>query len=190
MDAISSGEFGMDDLAQRIERIEAESQIRQLVARYCFTIDDRDLEGLAALYTDSARMRSADGVMDAIGLDAIMDMWRGRFAALGPGQHVTHDLVIDEINLAAGTARGRVSSHAEVERNGISMIGAVRYYDEYRRTTDGWKFAERLLRFLYYVPVSRYDGILGERHRNLAYAEPKLADFPEALPGWNAFHRE
>lgn len=62
----------MEDLATRIARLEAESAIRQLVARYCFTIDDRDIDGIAALFTDDATVRSSDGTMDAIGLDAIM----------------------------------------------------------------------------------------------------------------------
>ena len=58
------------DIEARIARLEAESEIRGLIARYGFTIDDRDLPAIAALFTDDARVASEDGVMEARGIDA------------------------------------------------------------------------------------------------------------------------
>ncbi len=72
------------ELEKRIARIEAESAIRRLIAAYCFTIDDRDMPGIAALFADDARVASQDGVMEARGIDAIMAQYRQRFAVLGP----------------------------------------------------------------------------------------------------------
>jgi hypothetical protein len=123
--------------------------------------------------------------MHARGLDAIMAQYRGRFAVLGPGQHVMHDLVIDFTG--ADEARGRVSGHAELWRGGRMMIAALRYDDRYRATAGAWKFAERVISFLYYVPLEEYPGILGTRDRNHAYAQPLPADYPEALPSWEAY---
>ncbi|RYY44301.1 MAG: nuclear transport factor 2 family protein [Sphingomonadales bacterium] len=174
------------DLEARIARLEAESQIRQLIARYCFTIDDRIRPEIAALFADDAVVRSADGVMNATGVDAIMAQYEGRFAALGPGAHYMHDVQIDFIGDGTQEARGRVSGHAELERNGQMMVCAIRYADTYRNTSQGWRFQERVISFLYYVPIADYPGILLHRDRNRAYAEPKAADFPEALPGWAA----
>jgi hypothetical protein len=69
------------------------------------------------------------------------------------------------------------------------MVAALRYADRYRETPRGWKFAERVISFLYYVPVESYPGILGQADRNHAYAAPLPADFPENLPDWLAYER-
>ncbi|WP_439533163.1 nuclear transport factor 2 family protein [Polymorphobacter sp.] len=170
------------DMEQRIARLEAESAIRQLVARYCFSIDDRRADDIAALFAEDAVVCSADGVMNATGIEAIMTQYEGRFAVLGAGAHYMHDVQIDFID--ANHATGMVSGHAELERNKTMMVTALRYHDEYRRTDAGWRFARRQINFLYYVDVADYPGIMLHRDRNRAYATPKPADFPEALPGW------
>ena len=171
------------DLDARVARLEAESAIRQLIARYCFTIDDRRRDDVAALFAEDAEVSSADGVMNARGLPAIMAMYEGRFSALGAGAHYMHDVALDFEGPYSAT--GLVSGHAEVVRNGQMMVVALRYHDRYVRTPAGWRFARRQINFLYYVPAEDYPGILLQRDRNRAYATPMPADFPEALPGWN-----
>jgi ketosteroid isomerase-like protein len=173
------------DLETRIARLEAESQIRQLIARYCFTIDDRLRDDIAALFAEDAVVRSADGVMNAVGRDAIMQQYEGRFEALGPGAHYMHDVQLDFVGDGSREATGRVSAHAELERDGKMMVAGIRYADRYRNTAEGWRFQERVISFLYYVPIAEYPGILLHADRNRAYAEPKPADFPESVPGWS-----
>jgi uncharacterized protein (TIGR02246 family) len=178
----------MADIEQRIAQLEAESQIRQLIARYCFTIDDRDYDGIAALFTDDAVVRSADGMMNAAGRDAIMKQYEDRFKVLGPGQHFMHDVVLDICD--GDEARGRVSGHAELWRRDQMMVAGLRYSDRYRRTDKGWLFADREICFLYYVALEDYPGILGKTNRNQAYDTPQPADFPESLSTWAAYqHR-
>lgn len=177
------------ELAARIARLEAESQIRQLIARYCFTIDDRQHDAIAALFSEGAVVRSADGVMNASGIEAIMQQYESRFEALGPGAHYMHDVQIDFIGDGSEEATGRVSGHAELERGGRMMVAGLRYADRYRNTGAGWRFQERVISFLYYVPVGEYRDILLHRDRNRAYAEPRPADFPEELPGWTRGER-
>lgn len=167
------------DLEQRFARLEAESQIRQLVSRYCFTIDDRQTDEIAALFAPDATVRSADGVMNASGVKAIMAMYAERFTVLGPGAHYMHDVQIDFVG--HDEAHGRVSGHAELERNGQMMVCSLRYRDVYRKIGERWLFQDREISFLYYVPVADYPGILLHRDRNRAYADPKPADFPEGV---------
>ena len=62
----------MANLEARIAKLEAESEIRQLIARYCFYIDERDIAKVRTLFTPDATLRSADGVMNATGVDAII----------------------------------------------------------------------------------------------------------------------
>jgi len=163
------------DLETRIDRLESESAIRQLIARYCFAIDQRQRAEVAALFAEDAVVCSADGVMNAQGVDTIMAMYEGRFAALGPGAHYMHDVQIDFED--ADSATGLVSGHAELMRNNEMMVTSLRYHDRYRRTAAGWRFARRQINFLYYVTVADYPGILLHEDRNRAYATPKPADF-------------
>lgn len=175
-----------DTIEARLARIEADLAIRQLVARYAFDIDDRNLDAVEALFTEDAIVRSGDGVMMAAGRDALIAQYRGRFKALGAGMHFMHDH--DIRLLSETTATGRVSGHAELWRNNQMMIVGLRYNDRYRKESDGWKFAEREILYLYYVPLADYPGILGKTDRNLAYGKATPADFPEALPSWIAYN--
>jgi hypothetical protein len=71
-----------DALALRIDRLEAESAIRALAARYCFEIDNHDLLGVGELFTKDARVHCSDGVMDATSRDALIRQYEGRFPVL------------------------------------------------------------------------------------------------------------
>ena len=143
-------------IEQRIHRLEAREAIRELVAGYCRVIDNRDVDGIAALFTPDARFRSRDGVMNASGREAIIQQFHGRFAVLGPSNHFTHDHSIWFEGDDGLHARGLVNSHAEVVRNNEPMWAALRYEDEYRFEDGAWRFADRLLLFFYYLPVREY----------------------------------
>lgn len=175
-------------LEERIARLEDLEAIRALVARYGFAIDDRDLAAVGALFTQDGRFRSRDGVMDANGRPAVLAQFEGRFAALGPTNHFSHDHVIWLDDAAPGRARGLVSSHAEVVRNGRPMVVALRYEDEYRREDGTWRFADRLLSFLYYVDVREYAEAIRTPLRMRAYETPAPADYPESLDTWRRYH--
>jgi len=120
-------------LEERIERLEAESEIRQLIANYSFDIDDRLIESLRNLFTEDGVLRSRDGVMYAKGPDAIIEQYHGRFDALGPGHHFMHDVRIRFVKGSTIEATGRVSGHAELVRNGKMMVAALRYADRYNK---------------------------------------------------------
>src|SRR3546814_19957777 len=91
-------------------------------------IDDRLIDRIPTLFTPDAALRSADGVMNASGVDTIMAHFHGRFDVLGLGHHFMHDVQIDfEGN---DQARGRVSGHAELWRRGQIMVTAIRRREE------------------------------------------------------------
>ena len=54
-------------LEERIRRIEDCEQIRALVHRYCYLMDNRDLEGCHDLFTPDIVIRSFDGKMNSTG---------------------------------------------------------------------------------------------------------------------------
>lgn len=167
----------MSELDDRVRRIEDRLAIAELQARYTIFIDNHDLGEVAGLFAADARFRSADGIMAAVGRQAVCDQFRGRFTALGFGFHVTHDHLVELVD--ADHAWGVVSAHAEVVRNGQPMIAAIRYHDIYVREDGAWRFADRELRFFYYLPVSEYVDALPRRDRMRAYGDARPADLPE-----------
>lgn len=165
-----------DDLSRRLKALEDRQEIAELQARYTIAIDDRDLATVGELFAREGRFRSADGMLDARGRDAVCDQYRGRFAALKFGFHVTHDHVI---TLSGDDrATGVVSSHAEVVRDGTPMVVAMRYDDAYVREEGAWRFADRLLRFFYYLPVAEYAHALPTDGRMRAYGDVRPAELP------------
>jgi uncharacterized protein (TIGR02246 family) len=172
----------MSDLEARVRRIEDRQAISDLISAYTFAIDNRDLDWGVDLFTEDGCFRSADGVMNATGRAAIAEQYRGRFVALCFNFHVTHDQHVTF--RAEDEATGLVSSHAEVVRNGETMITAMRYHDSYRRCADGkWRFADRNLHFFYYLPVTDYREALSGRDRMRAYGDVRDAELPEGAWG-------
>jgi hypothetical protein len=175
------------DLVQRLRRLEDRLEIRELAGRYGFAIDDRNIADLERLFTPDAVFRSKDGVMDARGREEVIAQFGRRFSVLGISNHFTHDHLI-ALGDDPDSATGLVSSHAEVWRNDQALLGALRYEDKYRRHEGRWCFAERLLSFLYYMPVNEYAEGMGGRMRQRAYGDRRPADYPEALDSWRAYH--
>ena len=176
-------------LEQRVRRLEDRAELRELVARYGLAIDDRDIDSLTTLFTPDAAFRSQDGVMNARGREAVLEQFRGRFAALKVTNHFAHDHILT-FGDDPDSASGLLNSHAEVWRNGRALITALRYRDTYRRHAGRWCFADRLLSFLYYLPADEYVTGLGSRLRMRAYGDQRPADYPEGLPSWKRYHGE
>ena len=134
-----------DALESRIRRLEDRCEIGELVTRYCLAMDNRDVAVIPGLFTADATVRSLDGVMNAVGRDAVVQMFLGRFAVLGPSNHVTHDRLVTFDATDPDGAQGLVLSHAEMQRKGQPMLTAIRYTDKYRRDEGRWKFSERAM---------------------------------------------
>jgi ketosteroid isomerase-like protein len=177
-------------LEQRIRQLEDRVAIEELIARYCLAMDNRDLAAIERLFTDDTHVWSADGVMNCRGRAAAVDMFRGRFTVLGPSNHFTHDRIVEFDGTDPDRATGLVLSHAEMQRKGQPMIAAIRYQDVYRRCGGDWRFAERGLSFMYYVPTAEYLDALGPGldRRMRAYDRAVAADWPESLPTWQNYY--
>ncbi len=171
------------DLEDRLRRIEDKQEIADLVALYGFVMDERDLVGLPTLFTDDARLGSADGVFDAHGLAAIEEAYAGRFAVLGATNHFVHSSIsrFEDDDPARRTAWSAVTR--EVVRNGETLVVALRYHDVYQRTARGWRISERVMSYMYYLPVDAYAATLPTADRSLVYGEPRPADWPAVLVG-------
>ena len=171
------------DLEARVRRQEDRREIDDLVLLYCLVMDERDVSALPRLFTEDARLGSGDGVFGADGLAEIRRTYEGRFAALGPTFHYSHGVVVRFDEADSDLAHGVGTGHAEVVRNGTTMWVALRYQDTYRRTPAGWRFAERVLSYMYYMPAAEYVDGMRTADRNRAYGDERPADWPSALHG-------
>ncbi|MGC5256127.1 nuclear transport factor 2 family protein [Gordonia sp. DT218] len=171
------------ELQARLRRVEDRQELAELVLLYFHVMDERELDALPRIFTADAHLGSGDGVFDATGLAAITDTYQGRFDALGATFHYSHGLIVEFDAADSDVASGTLTGHAEVVRNGTPMIVGLRYRDRYRRTSDGWRIADRIMSYFYYTPADRYVEVMPSDDRNLAYGDPRPADWPSVLTG-------
>jgi hypothetical protein len=169
-------------LEVRLAEVEDRLAIRDLTARYNFETDNRRLDAVGALFTPDAAFGSQDGVMRTAGREAIVKLLGSRFSVMGATNHFAHDHVVwfD----SPTRARGLLSAHAELWRNERAVVAALRYDDIYEKQGGVWYFAQRLLSYMYYLPVEEYASALGELDRNRASTAPTPADYPERLASY------
>lgn len=175
------------DLETRVARLEARTALSDLVTRYGIACDEHDIETLETSFTRDAQFTSPNGLMMADGRDEIIEMFRKVLAIRGPGYHWTHDHIIRFDRGAEDKASGLLLSHAETTPGGVQSLAAMKYDDEYAIEDGTWRFAKRTISFLYYVPVSEYDGVLTQSDRVVAGDQRFAADYPESLAAWQAF---
>ena len=173
----------------RVRQLEDREEIKTLAIMYGVIMDERDFDGIERLFTSDGILRSADGVFDASGIDDIKDAYRKRFEVLGATNHVLHSHVIKFADNSTDIAKGLVISHAEVSRNQDASVVALRYQDEYRRTSVGWQISFREMSYMYYVGVNDYREAMVSEDRIWIYGDKRPADWPEKLskgksPNW------
>ena len=169
------------ELEERIKRLEDKDEIRDLIVMYGIIMDEHDFEGIDRIFTSDASLTSADGVFSASGIEAIKSTYQDRFAVLGATNHVTHGNVVRFSDDNPDHASGLVTSHAEVSREGTALIAALRYKDNYQRTSMGWQIREREMSFMYYVSFDEFKDALVSDERVRVYGDRRLADWPERL---------
>ena len=117
-----------------------ELAIRNLVARYCHAIADRDDKAWAECWC-------ADGEWNVLGQvtrgrEAILARYRSLIAGCRFVEQVATDGVIE---LDGDTARGKWRIAETIfPKQGAAMVNRGSYSDRYRRDSDGvWRFAHR-----------------------------------------------
>lgn len=169
----------MNELEQRVDRLESREEIRALLVRYCLAVDDRDFDALSELFTEEAVLRQASGVIKGDGRQGVMQYFLDHLPNLGPTNHFVHGEVIEFDDSDPDRATGIVTSHAEVFRQGAPMITAMRYLDSFRRVDGAWRFAERVQTYMYFLDVREYADHFGSRLRiRTTPGDPKPADWP------------
>ena len=141
-----------------LERVAAELEIRNVLARLAQLADSGDTDAYVALLTDDVVWTMPEN--PAIGLaaserhgrDEIATGQRERMAGghQGPGSdtmHVVTTISVD-VDSAGGTAAAQSSFQYWVRTVSDPTVQNVgRYRDELRRTRDGWQLARRTITF-------------------------------------------
>ena len=140
------------DLARALRRLQDRQELRDLTLRYCRAIDDSDWAALRGMFADRA------GIAGTRGGDETVDQLRSIRSTYGRTIHTAHGQLVEFTD--DDHATGMVPSHAELDIKGETVICAMRYYDDYVREADRWRFARRQIKFSYALPRSRMDGAL------------------------------
>lgn len=91
----------------------------------------------------------------------------------------------------SNVATGVVNAHAELSLQGRTFLSGMRYYDQYRREDNRWKFTHRQLRTIYFMDlVELIDGGLAETDRRRYFGDVGPADLPESTQTWQYFFAE
>ena len=164
----------MDDL----QRLVAESEIRQLASRYAVAIDARDLDSLVALYVEDVRVGR-----DLHGHDALRADFDAQLRGIGISILLVGNHVIDFDG--DDRATGIVYCRGEIQDGERWIQQAIRYDDTYARTARGWRFVRR--RHLLF-----YGADLGTNPLQLEPAgwpqhHTGRGELPESLETWRAF---
>jgi hypothetical protein len=116
----------MIDFADRLE-------LHELPGRYGDLIDDRDWEGLRAIFVDDATFEIPDRVLD--GLEEIRDFMR---TARHPRTHLMTNVYVDE------TAEGVTVKFRIVGMRRDGRIFSGRYRDVVAKGDEGWRVVRRV----------------------------------------------
>ena len=162
-----------------LERLVAEADIRQLVARYAVALDRRDLDALVALFVPDVHV--GKGIRGHAALREGFDsqLRTVGMTVLNVGTH--------QIDLTGpDDATGHVYCKAEIQDGDRWIHQAIRYDDTYSRVDGAWRFVQRLHLLFYGAEVGVNP--LGLPPADWPTNHDGLGTLPHDDPTWQAFH--
>ncbi|MEE4454840.1 nuclear transport factor 2 family protein [Novosphingobium resinovorum] len=145
----------MSTLEQRLRRLEDRAELDDLIVRYFLACDGDDMQGVGDSFTQEATFASS-GALNAQGREAIVDFIRTSREHMGLTVHTPHYGLYTFHD--DDRAEGLVGAHLELVLAGQPLLGAVRYQDEYRRTSEGWRIVHRDMRTIHIAPWNEVGG--------------------------------
>lgn len=130
----------MEDLAARLDRVEAELALHRLVYEYCVGADHRDLARWRGVWTPDAVWQVRPD-QQFVGVDAICEAVQRQWRRFQTMQHATTNHVVT-IDGASATGRSDVLALIQL-RDGRWIVGGATYQDQYRRDDGGWRIVRR-----------------------------------------------
>ncbi len=140
----------MSDLQAIADRVEIEA----LRGEFTDAVMMRDYDRVASLFTPDGALRMPNIPAELAGREEIR-AWGERVPALV--DYLVQTTHPGMIQLDGDTASGRAYMQELVRlRDGRSELNYAVYHDRYQRTSDGWKFTERVyeVRYLDTTPLA------------------------------------
>lgn len=127
----------MADLETRIARLEAESAIRKLKARYLNACDAKDVEAIRTCFTPDAELDYQP--VGKFGPDGLIEAFT-QIALHSPivDIHQIHNGEIEVLDADHATARWNLGFSTYDPRTGAFRLLGSFYHDDYVRTARGW----------------------------------------------------
>jgi len=168
-------------LVQRIDRIESQLAIQQLVARYALALDARDLDTMVMLFTDDVNCGRLGK-----GRDVLRSFYDRIMRNFYRSQHQICGQVIDLDPQDADRATGKVYCRAEHEDRGKWVVMAICYFDSYERRAGHWHFVRRQEHDWYATDILERPG--GPEFRQWpGRTDGKRSQLPHLFPTWQPF---
>ena len=139
-----------------IAALRAREDIRELLHAYGRTLDARDFDAFAQLWTDDAEYLGGGNTAPVIGGPAIAEFLENIFAAnpSGFGEPSAHIFFNESIAVTGASATGTsMSGFVTTAEDGPQLSILARYEDEYALEDGRWKFARRAVRGLGPAPT-------------------------------------
>jgi ketosteroid isomerase-like protein len=127
-------------LEARLQQLEDLEGIRRTVAAYCTAVDNKDLQGLAAVFAQDSEFAVAPWGMGAKGHAAIVEFYARAFQDSGPTRHY---LTNESIERDGDGYRSVCYFQNAVAVAPRSLRGWGIYEDRFVREGGAWKFASK-----------------------------------------------
>ncbi len=169
-----------DDLARRIDRLEAVEEIRQLVSRYALALDSRDVTTLVSLFVEDVQTGAGGHGRAALAawFDPILRPYATTFHLIG--NHVVD--FVDEDH-----ATGVVYCRPEHEVGDLWIVMPMQYWDRYERRDGHWYFLSRRPVVFYAADVLEHPLRVTDRFHFPDNPMITRAELPEKWASWRAF---
>jgi hypothetical protein len=168
----------MTDLEARIRRLEDRAEIEDLVLKYFLAADDDDWETLGWTFAEDGSF-SAGAFPGGSDRQAVVKFIQTDRQNMGVTVHTQNTTLLTFAD--DDHASGVVGAHLELARGGTTVFGAVRYYDDYVRTEDGWKIKKREMAIIHVGPWYEVGtSLTAENRARWPGADPAPADLPRS----------
>ncbi|MBV1918983.1 MAG: nuclear transport factor 2 family protein [Sphingomonadaceae bacterium] len=143
-----------DAVEERLMRLEAESEIRSLKARYLNACDAKEPDRIRACFTADARLDY--GPMGKFGVDGLIAIFT-QIAVDSPiiDTHHGHNGEVELVNATQARGKWSLAFNTYDPRNGEFRSLTGFYDDEYLLTGDGWRVAAST-----FAPRVTFSGVL------------------------------
>lgn len=168
-------------LEDKVRRLEATEEIRQLASRYALALDSRDVEALASLFVSDVCTGDGGTGREALArwFDPILRPYTTTFHLIG--NHVIEFTDDDH-------ASGIVYCRPEHQVGDLWIVMPMQYWDRYEREHDGrWRFRSRKPLAFYAADVLERPLQVKDRFHFPGNPMITRAELPERFDTWRTF---